>query len=266
MTSSASNQVTIWLTPLQPPAAAAVTRSLGGRDIYLLPTAWAGGTLPRLMTVGLLRPADNPVGGRFPCPLVPQHIFYPDPAGIGAQEPYLVHGVDLRADLPRSPWWSGAALQLPVSGSAESIGPTPPVDAPRDSPDDCLLIPRDGWQISALTPLPGEQILVTHSTHGLGSFTRSLYNSTRALTGGTVVAVRDHPDLAGAYVYDVDCENFIYTDLEPTDFTAYSVGDWIHLLRSTSDASSMAFPASVPESPESTELLRIAPLSIMGHP
>lgn len=256
--------ITCWLTPQQLPAINPTDRTQGGDVVYLLPQEYYGRPVPFLVDARILPELANPIGCKYGPDVVVGHVWSPDPDLPGSVAPFVATAALVQVDLPRSAHWAGATLTLELIGTTSTIGPHPASGAAGQGQDDSLLMPDNGWELT-LQPVPGETMLVTHSTHGLGDFTIWAFHTCKALTGGWIRAKRAHPTIQDAFVYDVDVEGTLFTDLLATDFEPRSVNDWCFLLRSGADAADLEFTATTPGSPETAEVLMLAPLSIMGE-
>ena len=256
--------ITCWLTPQELPAVIPATRSQGGETVYIMPVGVSVSPLPLLLDAYVIGDGYHPIGCKYNQPLTTGHVWSPDPDMPGSVAPFVATYSLIRVGLPRTPFWSGASITMELIGTVTSIGPYPPAGPAGEGQDDSLLIPSDGWELT-LQPVPGETLLVTHHTHGFGDYSVSAFHTCKGLTGGWIRAKRSHATIADAFVYDVDVEGELFTNLIATDFEPRSVNDWCFLLRSATDASDLEFTATTPESPEIAEVLMLAPLSIMGE-
>ena len=256
--------ITCYLTPVKIPAVNTAHRSEGGDTIYLMPATYEGRSKPMPVDVFLVHTGFNPIGCKFKTKVAVGHTWLPDPQLESSVAPFRAIATIVKIDLPRSPFWAGADLSPQLTESDQGIGPTPATGPAGGSTDESLLIPRLGWE-AEIHPVPGEDLLVTHNTYGQGSWSISGYHSCKGLTGGTITARRSHPTVEDAYLYDVEVEGSLFVNVMPTDFEPRTVGDWCFLLRSFAEAGDMVFKAETPKSPLEDEVLRIAPLSIMGE-
>lgn len=255
-----SLSVTAYLTPVMIPAITVVERTSSGSDLYLLPVSTRG-ILPIIADVKMIGNSHNPIGCTSKPTVSIQQSWYPDPELAPA--PYLATDALVYADLPQSPFWSGASFEPDLIASGASIGPHPSSAPCPESKSDALLI-GDTWQITC-QPLPGEKLNIVHNTYGHGSFTVAEYYACAALTGGYVVAKWERDDVEGAFAYDVNVAGSIFMDVETTDFEEFYVGDFVFLLRSTPLASDSTHKTYTPANPEPGEALKIAPLRICGE-
>ena len=260
--SADSLQLTCYLTPLKIPSVETINTSSGG-VIYLVPADYSGQEPPLKLSVNLIQPGYNPIGCKYKPKVSVGHVWTPDPNQDGSIAPFKSTACIVKVALPRSPFWSGAEINPELSGGPLSIGPTPAKASGGGGTDDSLLIPKSGWELN-LMPVPGEPLPVTHHTHGHGSWTIAGYHTCPGLTGGWILAKRPHPIVDEAYLYDVDVEGAIFTNLLATDFELRMVGDWCFLLRGISAAADLTFGHDTPKSPEDGETLRLAPLLILG--
>lgn len=254
-------QITAYLTPEKIPAVDVDGRASDNSTIYLMPESMAGRDLPLFVDL-FLRPTDkNPIQCEFKPKVVVGHVWSPDPALPASVAPFIATASAVQVDIPPSPFWSGADFNPQLTGNDASIGPTPPSAPCPESESDVLLIPSAGWGVTC-HPVPGEEIRVTHGTHGHGSFAVSGYHSCTGLTGGWITARRAHPIVDEAWFYDVEVEGITHTNLIATDWEPRSVGDWCFLLR-REGASDLTYPATTPKSPDD-DILMLAPLEILG--
>lgn len=256
-------RLTCYLTPQQIPAVEPANREQGSGTLYLVPEEYAGRTLPLPVAAFVLPTGHNPIGCKYKPAVSVGHVWSPDPTLEGSAAPFHATACLVRVQLPRTPFWSGAEIEPQLTGNSAAIGPAPATGLAGGSTDESLLIPEQGWEIT-LHPVPGEELLVTHHTHGHGSWNISGYHSCTGLTGGWITAKYDHPTVEGAYAYDVSVEGQTHTALLPTDFEPRSVGDWCFLLR-RSGADDLTFPATTPKSPDEDSYLMLAPLTILGE-
>lgn len=258
-------QITAYLTPEQIPATETDTRESDNSTIYLMPEAMAGQTSPLFVDLFLIQPGANPIQCEYQPKVSIGHVWSPDPDLPGSVAPFLATAAVVKVDIPKSPFWAAADFNPQLTSDDASLGPTPATAPCPESDSDVLLIPDNGWEITC-HPVPGEELRVTHGTHGHGSFAVSGHHSCTGLTGGRIVAKWPHPTVDEAFVYDVEVEGQLFEDLLPTDWEPRNVGDWCFLLRGAESAHDLTFPATTPESPEPAETLRIAPLTIAGVP
>ncbi len=256
-------QLTCWMTPVAIPATETTTRGTGGDTLYLLPQDYSGKPVPQLAKVRLLKTGDNAIKCQYKPKVSVGHVWSPDPALPGSAAPFTATAAVVHIDLPATPFWSGADFTPQLTATPSSVGPTPPTAPVESDKSKALLIPKNGWELDVL-PLPGEEMITTHRTYGHGDFAISAYHTTKALTGGWIRAKRPHPTVAEAYVYDVYVEGTLFTDVLPTDFEPRSVNDWCFLLRNIADSYDQTFAATTPASPVPGEVLRMAPLQILG--
>lgn len=256
-------QITAYLTPEKIPATTVDDQASDSSTIYLMPDSMAGKTLPMFVDLHLLEEGKNPIQCEFKPKVVVGHVWSPDPALPGSAAPYLATATLVKIDLPQAPFWASADFDPQLTSGNDAIGPTPATSPCPASDSDVLLIPKNGWELSCL-PVPGEELIVTHHTHGHGSFSVFAYHTCPALTGGTIVAKWPHPTVDEAFVYDVEVEGSLFEGILPLDFEPYSVGDWCFLLRSIDAARDMTFPVFTSVSPKADETLRIVPITILG--
>lgn len=256
-----SLNVTASLTPDLIPAVEEDAKSSDGRTIYLMPESMAGKTTPKMFDLFLIQSAHNPVQCKFNPKVSVGHVWSPDPALPSSTAPFLATSAIVKVDIPKTPFWAAADFNPQLTGNDASMGPTPVTAPCPESSSDALLVPDNGWEITCL-PVPGEELRVTHSTHGHGSFMLSGYHSCPGLSGGWIVDKRPHLLVGGAYVYDVMVEGALFTNLLATDWTARNIGEWCFLLRQP--GANSGFAAETVKSPESGEQLTLIPLSILG--
>lgn len=249
-------QLTCWLTPIEIPAINQVDRSYSSDVLYLMPENCTVNADETVIDLFLQSPADNPVACKYPVTIAAGHVW------SGNTAPAHITATAVHASLPRTAHWSGAELLPELTNAPPSIGPTPEAADIESEADAALLIPKDGWYLD-LYPVPGEELKVKHHTYGMGSYEKSVYHTCRGLTGGVIVARWPHPTVEEAYLYDVSVEGTLFEDLTTTDFEPRSVGSWCYLLRGAGSGD-LLFEPTTSKSPETGELMQIAPLLIAG--
>jgi hypothetical protein len=254
-----SKQLTIYMTPVFPTAVTVSTRTTGGRDIYLLPVSWYRKALPKMITIGMLGTYKHPLTYKHPIDI---SIVNVENQGSSAGKTKITN-VNIFAKIPRSPWWKRATFVNESYGSLP-IDPVVTHFVDSSNKDDYLLILGDQYGVMNAKAQPGERIVVTHETHGLGSFSVTQFYRCKGLTSGIVRAKYANPNISGAYLYDVECEGQIYLRIAPTDFVQYSVNQTVRMLRGATESGSLAFDNSQASAVSDTETLRIAPLQLSG--
>lgn len=147
--------------------------------------------------------------------------------------------MNVRFEIPKSPDCLGVEVYGVMSGPKFIWDMTPsPHPMVEGLNKDLALYIRD-WKHTIPAPLgvPGEMITFKSKYKRNRPYIVSRYYSTPALTGGIVTGKKPHPDPlwmnTTLSLYEVTCEGTVLSDILPTDFTEYAVGDWVSLMKVT---------------------------------
>jgi len=190
----------------------------------------------------------------------------------GYDDDFLLQYVAIKSTIPKSPDFSavnvtggrsGPVLELTLTAT-----PAPHVIPDSGGRDAALWYAPWTNQVDSTALVPGEQISQECQYQINAPTAASAYYYALALTGGTIVAKRDHPDVTGAFLYDVSIEGDTYTDLHATDLRQYFVDDWVQLVKVSTEtadlshtAAHLAKPAGAPTF-SGIFALRIAPITV----
>lgn len=150
-----------------------------------------------------------------------------------------IDGVRLAFEVPKSPDCDEARVIGSKSGDMFiwTTAKAPHDATPSMSKDESLYVKT--WKFNEPAPVgyPGEMVIFTCRYIRNRPYNITKYYSCPAITGGTVIAKRNHPDTYWSNttmkLYDVQCEGVLLENLLATDFTEYNVDDWVSILKVT---------------------------------
>lgn len=182
---------------------------------------------------------------------------------INNEPPYWASGVRLSGTIPMACDWQESRIKS-TFGNVPILTQNP---LPREIPDSIdQVLPSDKISTITTSIIPGEAVWTEHSYRLTGpNGSAPQYFRTIAMIGGTIKESWPHPAITGLYYYDVEAEGIIYTDILPTDYYQYSVGDWVFVLTLTPVAVIRDRDILTPSIPAAADQLRIAPYKIAGR-
>lgn len=144
--------------------------------------------------------------------------------------PYWINGVALDFDIPEGCDWQGSELIRNLVSSPFAW--VRPVIVPGEIPNSKNSVSMvTNWQhsITSTTPVPGDRIDVQHLYRVAPDINLGpVWFHTETFVGGVIVARRAHPAIANLLVYDVEAEDQLLTNLLPTDYYLYDIGDPVY--------------------------------------
>ena len=183
---------------------------------------------------------------------------------IDGEPPYWADGVRIHGIIPMAADWHESRIKAQFDGGLPLLTQNPiPREIPASKSD---VLPDDKISVVTTSLVPGERIWGEHDyllTDSVG--TAHYYWKTLAMTGGIITGKQAHPDIEGAETYTVDANGLTYTNLLPTDYHDYDLGDWVYILTLSAVATitdrEILTPLEIPNDIQ----LRVAPYSIANR-
>ena len=141
--------------------------------------------------------------------------------------PYWFNAITFDFDIPEGCDWQESLLARNLS-AAPFAWVRPPVglwEIP-DSKSDVPMVKEWYDSLTSTVPIPGDRLDLRHLYRLAGQINRGpLWFHTEHFCGGVVVARRAHSVIPNLLVYDVEAEGQTLTDILPTDYYLYDIGE-----------------------------------------